>query len=161
MSIEALIFRILPFLFSALRRAFGKRSLEEQTAMINGATIAQVLRTECANGHTAILSAIIERLSWLPKDSDRLLQELIRRRGWEIADVKEIGAYIQARLMLMPEQSSTDRFWTGIAGDITLILVDWTADQSGTESQGKKLEWTDLAAGLMEFAFRNYVKGKF
>jgi len=163
MNIEKLLMQILPFLFSALRKAFDKKPHEQQMAMINGSMLAQVIRRHYDGGYLDIITAAQESLGWMPAETDKVLEELIRRRGWEVFSQADIAYCIAAILKTLPEQSTQDGFFSGIAGEIAMILAEWSqviiAKNAKDPSEiPDALSWKDLSSGLLEFAYRRYVK---
>jgi hypothetical protein len=162
MSIEKFLLRILPFLFSALRQAFEKRDHGEQMAIISGVQMAQVLRNEHAKGYQAVLDEAKARMGQEPRAVATLLTELAERRGWEVTSPEQVPQYIKVRTEIMRTEETVDGFWHGVAGEVALIISGWSVQVNKEENPDHKaLGWADLAAGLLEYAFRKFVYKKF
>ena len=148
MSFKSILQAIFPFLFSALRREFDSRPEEDRMALINGSLFGQVLKDYSKQGYDAVVKAAFNVLGWPKETVDEVLMMLAQKKGVVIPSPERFIEWIHGQELFLLDNSAYDDFFSSLAGQVAIILSK------------EKLDWTVIAVGLLEFAYRHSVKGK-
>jgi len=145
MSLKSILESLFPFLFSAAAKTFDKLEDAAKEAGINGSLLSQIIKDNLDAAEEDIRKQFI-KLTGLDEITVASVFEQIGEK-YGISD-GTIISYLQSLF----KSAVSDEKFNSIANEVGVI--------AGIVLSGGKLTWLSLLAGLAEYIYRKFVKGK-
>lgn len=146
MSIIDFFKKLFPFLVSAAEKTFDQLEDSAQIAGVNGSLFAQIIKENTEAGIADVENLIKARLGLSDGTAEELFKTL--REKYNIPDDEQVVSFLQDKF----KNATDDILHSSLANEVASLVAI-------VLSKGK-LTWLTLLAGVGEYIYRKYVKGR-
>ncbi len=135
-------------LFTSAKKEFNNLSQAQQTALINGVNVSQIIKGGYAKGEAYVVAEVSTLTGLDTADATQLILSIAKDAG---VNTTSVQAYLDT-LADKVQAGITDNGWNSLFSDIASFAASWLSTGS--------INWATLAIGLVEFAYQHFVAPK-
>ncbi|EHQ30013.1 hypothetical protein [Mucilaginibacter paludis] len=140
------LFNVIKSLGHSIQSQWDNLPKAEQDAVINGSKVGELLKQFYKDGEAVVLQKVTEATGLSPDIATAAILAVGKDLGINATTVQQVLDHIGSKV----DELLTDTGWNGLWSNIAKSLAGWLSTGS--------LDWVSLSMGLMEWAYRAFVK---
>lgn len=139
---------IFPFLRNAMEKFWDSLPDKTKEALIDAGQFGQILKMKYAEGYDAFVKAVAEKLGMDQAACDAMLLNLAGKLGIDVKAPEQLFDALQEKVNKILDDSAWDNLWHSVTGQLQIIFT------------GGRMNWAQLAMGVIQFVYDKFIKAK-